>query len=106
MAYHPGLSNLYYNRLCFDVLCLFFYLAAFVCYGGCAFGTDAAVSQALVFLLLFLAALQSKEMAVTLLRRCWSGVVLRTPLAQAAWLWGLRRCWTRRRGGKVVRRRA
>jgi len=92
MAYHPGLSNLYYNpAFVFDVLCLFFYLAAFVCYGWLR-GSERTPqwSQALVFLLLFLAALQSKEMAVTLPAALlvWEWFYGRR-WRKAAWLWGL-----------------
>jgi hypothetical protein len=68
MAYHPGLSNLYYNpAFVYDVLCLFFYLAAFVWYGRIReSGKALRAGGTAVFLVLFLCALQSKEMAVTL----------------------------------------
>jgi hypothetical protein len=68
MAYHPGLSNLYYNPgFVYDVLCLFFYLAALVYYGRIRNQSGPPRrSQTAVLLLLFLAALGSKEMAITL----------------------------------------
>jgi hypothetical protein len=67
MAYHPGLSNLYYNSgFIYDALCLFFYLAAFVYYARARQRGRLRTSQTAVFLALFLCALQSKEMAVTL----------------------------------------
>ena len=68
MAYHPGLSNLYYNpAFVYDVLCLFFYLAAFVHYARIRqSGRALRPGETAVFLVLFLGALQSKEMAVTL----------------------------------------
>ena len=67
-CYHAGLANLYYNAaFIYDVLCGFFYLAAFLYYlrirnRGFLLNTG----QTIVFLLLFLCALNSKEMAVTL----------------------------------------
>ena len=68
MAYHPGLSNLYYNpAFVYDVLCLFFYLAAFVHYARTRqSGRTLRPGETAVFLALFFCALQSKEMAVTL----------------------------------------
>lgn len=68
MAYHPGLSNLYYNSgFVYDVLCLFFYLATLVYYGRVREqGRPPRRRETTVFLALFLGALQSKEMAVTL----------------------------------------
>jgi hypothetical protein len=66
--YHAGLSNLTYNiAFVYDVLCGFFYLAAFVCYlrireaGRIPRGKEIAA-----FLALYICALNSKEMAVTL----------------------------------------
>jgi hypothetical protein len=68
MAYHPGLSNLYYNSgFVYDVLCLLFYLAALVYYGRVRQqGRPPRPGETAVFLVLFLGALESKEMAVTL----------------------------------------
>ena len=67
-CYHAGLHNLYYNAACvYDVLCCFFYLAAFLYYLRIRqSGRMPAVRQIAVFLALFLCALNSKEMAVTL----------------------------------------
>jgi len=68
VCYHAGLANLYYNAaFVYDVLCCFFYLAAFVYYmrirnSGRLLGTR----QTLIFMALFLCALNSKEMAVTI----------------------------------------
>ncbi len=68
VAYHPGLSNLYYNSgFVYDVLCLFFYLAAFVYYARLRqSGRAFRLSETALFLVMFLGALESKEMAVTL----------------------------------------
>jgi hypothetical protein len=67
-CYHAGLSNLTYNiAFVYDVLCGFFYLVALVYYirireaGRAPRGREVAV-----FLVLFVCALNSKEMAVTL----------------------------------------
>jgi hypothetical protein len=67
-CYHAGLSNLTYNiGFVYDVLCGFFYLAAMVYYlrirGA---GRRPRGREMAVFLVLFVAALNSKEMAVTL----------------------------------------
>ncbi|MGD0868089.1 MAG: hypothetical protein ABSB88_00955 [Bryobacteraceae bacterium] len=67
-CYHVGLSNLNYNTAFVpDVLCYFFYLGSFVYYArirkrGRLLGTG----ETLAFLGLYLCALDSKEMAVTL----------------------------------------
>ena len=68
VAYHPGLSNLYYNAgFVYDVLCLFFYMAALVYYGRVReSGRPPRPGETAVFLVLFLCALLSKEMAITL----------------------------------------
>jgi hypothetical protein len=67
-CYHAGLHNLYYNAACvYDVLCCFFYLAAFLYYLRIRqAGRIPGVRQTGLFLALFLCALNSKEMAVTL----------------------------------------
>jgi hypothetical protein len=67
-CYHAGLANLYYNAaFVYDVLCGFFYLAAFTYYLRIrSRGRLLSTGQTIVFLLLFLCALNSKEMAVTL----------------------------------------
>lgn len=68
VCYHAGLGNLYYNAaFIYDVLCWFFYLAAFTYYLGIRRrGGLLSARQTAVFLALFLCALNSKEMAVTL----------------------------------------
>jgi hypothetical protein len=84
-CYHGGLSFLYYNTsFIYDVLCWFFYLAAFVYYAGIrGSGRRLGVRQTAVFLALCLCALNSKEMAVTM------------PLALIAyeWFYHKRRVW-------------
>lgn len=67
-CYHAGLQNLYYNAaFVFDVLCCFFYLASFVYYLGIRNrGLVPGPGQTVVFLGLFLCALNSKEMAVSI----------------------------------------
>jgi hypothetical protein len=67
-CYHGGLSNLYYNSVfVFDVLCGVFYLAAFVYYARIrAAGLLPKGRQTAAFLGLYLCALNSKEMAVTM----------------------------------------
>ena len=68
VCYHAGLHNLYYNAACiYDVLCCFFYLAAFIDYLRIRqSGRVPGARQTVGFLALFLCALNSKEMAVTL----------------------------------------
>jgi hypothetical protein len=68
MCYHGGLSFLYYNTsFIYDVLCTFFYLAAFVYYARRrAEGGMLSRGQLAVFLALYWFALNSKEMAVTM----------------------------------------
>jgi hypothetical protein len=68
LAYHAGLSMLYYNTaFIYDVLCFSFYMGAFLCYarvraqGRLLRGRETALVMAL-----YLAALDSKEMALTL----------------------------------------
>ena len=68
VCYHAGLHNLYYNAACvYDVLCCFFYLAAIVYYLWIRqAGRVPGARQTALFLALYLCALNSKEMAVTL----------------------------------------
>ena len=68
VCYHAGLSMLYYNTaFVYDALCGFFYLAAFVYYALIrAGGRSLSLRQTAIFLGLYLCALNSKEMAVTL----------------------------------------
>lgn len=67
-CYHGGLGNLYYNSVfVFDVLVGIFYFAAFAYYARIrASGKLPSGGQTVAFLALYLCALNSKEMAVTL----------------------------------------
>ena len=67
-CYHGGLGNLYYNSVfVFDVLVAIFYFAAVAYYARIrSSGKLLSGGQTLLFLALFLCALNSKEMAVTL----------------------------------------
>jgi hypothetical protein len=67
-CYHAGLSYLYYNTAYIpDVLCCFFYFASFVYYVRIrARGRLLGAGQTVAFLGLYLCAINSKEMAVTL----------------------------------------
>jgi hypothetical protein len=75
VAYHAGLSVLYYSTaFIYDVLCFCFYMSAFLVYARIrAQGRALRPAETALFLGLFLCALNSKEMALTL------------PLALAAW---------------------
>jgi hypothetical protein len=68
VSYHAGVQNLYYNAaFVFDALCGFFYFAAFVFYIRIRQrGRLLNLREKVAFLTLFLCALNSKEMAVTL----------------------------------------
>jgi hypothetical protein len=68
VCYHAGLANLYYNAaFIYDVLCCFFYVGALICYLRIRNrGRLLNTIEKITFLLLFLCALNSKEMAVTL----------------------------------------
>jgi hypothetical protein len=67
-CYHGGLANLYYNAaFVYDALCCCLYLAALVYYVGIRNrGKLLGMGQTLVFLALLLAALNAKEMAVSI----------------------------------------
>jgi len=67
-CYHGGLSNLYYNSVfVFDVLVAIFYFAAIAYYARVrSTGKMLNGGQTAFFLVLYLCALNSKEMAVTL----------------------------------------
>src|SRR5215831_11298970 len=68
LCYHPGLGNLVFvGAFIYDVLCGFFYLAALTYYVHLR-EQDICLRpvQLLIFLLLYVLALNSKEMAVTL----------------------------------------
>jgi hypothetical protein len=68
MAYHAGLSNLYYETShIYDVLCGIFYAGALIAYARPrSQGRPLRAREAALFFALFLCALNSKEMAVTL----------------------------------------
>jgi len=68
VCYHAGLSALYfYTGFVFDVLCFFFYVGALVLYAGVrSRGRLLGAWETAAFLGLFLCALNSKEMALTL----------------------------------------
>jgi hypothetical protein len=91
VSYHAGLHNLYYNAaFVYDALCCFFYLAAFLYYlrirqaGGVP-----RTRQIALFLALYLCALNSKEMAVTLpLMMLVYEWIYHRPAAIKAWIFG------------------
>jgi len=68
ICYHAGLSDLHYSTAAvYDVLCFFFYFIAFLYYARIRRRPGApGVRETVVFLALYLCALNSKEMAVTL----------------------------------------
>jgi len=67
-CYHGGLANLYYNAaFVYDGLCCLFYLASFIYYLRIRNrGQLLGPGQTVLFLMLFLCALNSKEMAVSI----------------------------------------
>jgi hypothetical protein len=87
--YHPGLTNLHYNTdMIYDVLCFFFFFAALVYWARIRRDDGKPGRREIaVLLVLYLAALDSKEMAVTL------------PIVLAAYEWffhgarGFRASW-------------
>ena len=91
VSYHAGLHNLYYNAaFVYDALCCFFYLAAFLYYLRIrqAGGVPRA-RQIALFLALYLCALNSKEMAVTLpLMMLVYEWIYHRPAAIKAWIFG------------------
>jgi hypothetical protein len=68
VAYHAGLSMLYYNTgYVYDVLCFSFYMGAFLCYARVrAQGRVLRGQETALVMGLYLCALDSKEMALTL----------------------------------------
>ncbi len=95
LCYHAGLAVLYYETsFVFDVFCCFFYLAALVWYVRVrAQGQLPNPRQIAVLLGLYLCALNSKEMAVTLpamllAYECLYFKLPRTWASAAAWLRG------------------
>lgn len=67
-CYHGGINNLYYNSVfVFDLLCGIFYFAAFAYYARIrSSGRMLSARQTAAFLGLYICALNSKEMAVTM----------------------------------------
>ena len=68
LAYHAGLSMLYYSTVyIYDVLCFSFFLSAFLCYARVrARGRLLGGRETALVMALYLCALNSKEMALTL----------------------------------------
>jgi hypothetical protein len=68
VAYHAGLSMLYYSTsFIYDVLCFSFYISAFLCYARVrAQGRLLRGGETVLVIGLYLCALNSKEMALTL----------------------------------------
>lgn len=68
VAYHAGIANLYYETShIYDLLCGIFYAGALICYARARReGRPLGGREAAVFFALFLCALNSKEMAVTM----------------------------------------
>src|SRR5437899_1176318 len=68
MAYHAALAELFYRTsTIYDILCFFFYLSALTYYIRIrAANRTLGIRQVVTVLLLMVAALNSKEMAVTL----------------------------------------
>ena len=68
VAYHAGLSTLYYDTaFIYDVLCFSFYMGAFLCYARVrAQGRLLRGSETALVMGLYLCALDAKEMALTL----------------------------------------
>src|ERR1039458_4185759 len=68
VAYHAGLSMLYYNTaFIYDVLCFSFYMGAFLCYARVrAQGRLLRGAETALVMGLYLCALDAKEMALTL----------------------------------------
>lgn len=96
ISYHSGMSNLYYNgAFVFDVLCLLFYLAAFNYYATIRNrGRLLRTREKVLALTLFLCALSSKEMAVTLpitilvYEWLYHRPKLHDARSLAKWIWG------------------
>ena len=68
LAYHAGLSMLYYSTVyIYDVLCFSFFMSAFLCYARVrARGRLLGGRETALVMALYLCALNSKEMALTL----------------------------------------
>jgi hypothetical protein len=68
VAYHVGLSNLYYDTAyVYDVLCFSFYMGAFLCYTRVRVqGRLPGAAETALVLGMYLCALNAKEMALTL----------------------------------------
>jgi hypothetical protein len=101
VAYHAGLSMLYYNTaFIYDVLCFSFYMGAFLCYARVrAQGRLLRGGETALVMGLYLCALNSKEMALTLpiVLLAYEWIYHRPPV------WNLREIATWLRGpGRVV----
>jgi hypothetical protein len=100
VAYHAGVSNLYYQTIhIYDVLCGVFFAAALAAYANSRRGgRQPRARETAAFLGLYLCALNSKEMAVT----------LPVMLLAYEWLYGLvpkrgeRRVWLRTAGWRIA----
>ena len=103
-CYHGGLSNMYYESVFVsDVLCCIFYLAAFTYYVRIRISAQLlSRGQTLAFLGLFVLAINSKEMALTMpvMLLAWEWLYREPPALPGrkllAWLRGPGRamCWT------------
>jgi hypothetical protein len=97
VAYHAGLSMLYYDTaFIYDVLCFSFYMGAFLCYARVrAQGRLLRASETALVMGLYLCALDSKEMALTL------------PIVLLAYEWiyggGWPAAWTPRESARWLR---
>ena len=79
IAYHPRFSSLYQsNGFCYDIFCFFFYFFALYCY---------LRKWKALFLISFITALNSKEMAVSLPMAILLWELLRNPPRNWKWLW-------------------
>jgi hypothetical protein len=79
IAYHPKFSFLYQsNGFCYDIFCFFFYFLALYCY---------LRKWNALFLIFFIAALNSKEMAVSLPAAILFWELLWNPPRTWKWLW-------------------
>src|SRR5674476_1201411 len=106
VAYHAGLSMLFYSTaFIYDVLCFSFYMGAFLCYARVRAGGRLLRGRETALVMgLYLGALNSKEMALTLpivlLAYEWfyHASPTRRPRELVAWLRGAGR-WDGRCGG-------
>ncbi len=67
LCYHAWFVDLYYSSgTVFDLLCFFFYFSAFICYLRIRESQRAPTRNWILFIVLYICALNAKEMAVTL----------------------------------------